>query len=304
MQSGAAMEMQQVRYFLSLAQHLNFTRAAEECNISQPALTRAVQALEAELGGELIRRERRSSHLTDLGRRMLPFLQQCYEGAMGAKALARTVTSEDLAPLSIAVSHTIPIDLIMQPLAEVFRCIPGLQLNLLHGLGRDIPELLREGGADMGVAGPIGSSADRLDVWPLYEEGFVAFAPANHPLAAEAEVSLAQLKSLPVFTQLGCENRDELVAWLRSGEIAEERLHVVTTQDQIRSALQARLGVAIVPESLPRPDGVVSRPLAGFTARRRVSAYTITGRMRPPTVNLLLNLLRVEGDLRFDPGRP
>ncbi|MCL2385115.1 MAG: LysR family transcriptional regulator, partial [Alphaproteobacteria bacterium] len=50
------MEMQQVRYFLAVAQTLNFTRAAEQCNVSQPALTRAIKALEEELGGELVRR--------------------------------------------------------------------------------------------------------------------------------------------------------------------------------------------------------------------------------------------------------
>jgi DNA-binding transcriptional LysR family regulator len=48
------MEMQQVRYFVALAQTLNFTRAAEECNVTQPALTRAIKQLEFELGGDLI----------------------------------------------------------------------------------------------------------------------------------------------------------------------------------------------------------------------------------------------------------
>ena len=78
------MEMQQIRYFIKLAQTLNFTRAAEECNVTQPALTRAIRALEGELGGDLIRREMRNSHLTELGRRMLPLLQQCYDAANSA----------------------------------------------------------------------------------------------------------------------------------------------------------------------------------------------------------------------------
>ena len=64
------MEIQQIRYFLTLARTLNFTRAAEECNVSQSALTRAIQALEAELGGELMRREHSKSHLTELGKRI------------------------------------------------------------------------------------------------------------------------------------------------------------------------------------------------------------------------------------------
>src|SRR5438552_2930921 len=59
-----AMKMHQVRYFLAVARTLNFTRAAEQCNVFQPALTRAIQQLEDELSGKLLRRERNLSHLT------------------------------------------------------------------------------------------------------------------------------------------------------------------------------------------------------------------------------------------------
>jgi DNA-binding transcriptional LysR family regulator len=55
------MEFYQIRYFLALARSLNFTRAAEHCNVTQPALTKAIQKLELELGGVLVHRER---HLT------------------------------------------------------------------------------------------------------------------------------------------------------------------------------------------------------------------------------------------------
>ena len=61
------MEMHQVRYFLAVAEELNFTRAAEKCNVSQPSLSRAIQMLEHEFGGALFRRERGRTHLTELG---------------------------------------------------------------------------------------------------------------------------------------------------------------------------------------------------------------------------------------------
>ena len=77
--------MHQVRYFLAVARTLNFTRAAEQCNVSQPALTRAIRQLEEELAGKLLRREGKLSHLTDLGERMVPLMQQCYESALAAK---------------------------------------------------------------------------------------------------------------------------------------------------------------------------------------------------------------------------
>ena len=60
---GTTMEMHQVRYFLAVARVLNFTRAADECNVTQPSLTRAIKQLEAELGGDLFRRERPAAEL-------------------------------------------------------------------------------------------------------------------------------------------------------------------------------------------------------------------------------------------------
>ena len=82
------MEMHQVRYFLAVARTLNFTRAAEECHVAQPSLTRAIKLLEGELGGDLFRRERPRAMLTPLGERMYPLLKQCYDSAQSARALA------------------------------------------------------------------------------------------------------------------------------------------------------------------------------------------------------------------------
>src|SRR5258708_5908456 len=73
---GAIMEVHEIRYFLALAETLNFTRAADRCNVSQPALTRAIQHLEDKLGGPLVHRERGNTHLTELGRIMHPHFQE------------------------------------------------------------------------------------------------------------------------------------------------------------------------------------------------------------------------------------
>ena len=78
--------MHQVRYFLAVADTLNFTRAAEQCHVSQPALTRAIQQLENELGGLLLRRERKLTHLTDFGRLIEPHLRQvCADAETASK---------------------------------------------------------------------------------------------------------------------------------------------------------------------------------------------------------------------------
>src|SRR5882757_645624 len=123
------MEMHHVRYFLAVARLLNFTRAAEECNVAQPSLTRAIKQLEEEFGHELFRRERNLSHLTDFGRRMTPFLQQCYASAVAAKTLASSLKKGSVAPLSLAISRSISLSLIISHLTELSRAFDGLELR-------------------------------------------------------------------------------------------------------------------------------------------------------------------------------
>jgi DNA-binding transcriptional LysR family regulator len=83
------MEMRQVRYFLALSRTLNFTRAADICDVSRPALIRAIQTLEEEFGQQLVRRNGDCAHPTELGRQMLPSLQRCYDSAVAATATAK-----------------------------------------------------------------------------------------------------------------------------------------------------------------------------------------------------------------------
>src|SRR4029079_18585121 len=90
------MDMHHIRYFLAVCETLNFTRAAEKCNVTQPALSRAIQQLEEEVGGLLFRRERSLTHLTDLGGLLKPRLQQVIDEVDGVKKdIKRFLTLED-----------------------------------------------------------------------------------------------------------------------------------------------------------------------------------------------------------------
>ena len=127
------MEMHQVRYFLAVSRALNFTRAAEECHVAQPSLTRAIKQLEGELGSELFRRERNFTHMTEFGQRMLPHLQQCYDSAATAKDLATTLKTGGVAPVSIALSTAIELTLLVPHLTELARAFEALELRLIRG---------------------------------------------------------------------------------------------------------------------------------------------------------------------------
>src|SRR3954469_25195671 len=128
------MEMHQVRYFLAVADTLNFTRAAEQCHVPHPALTRAIQQLEEELGGLLLRRERKLTHLTDFGRLIEPHLRQLFADAEAARSTARKFLSMEQAQIRLGVMCTIGPARFMGFLAGFQTAHPGCELTLIKGL--------------------------------------------------------------------------------------------------------------------------------------------------------------------------
>jgi len=288
------MEMQQVRYFLALASTLNFTRAAEQSNVSQPALTRAIKNLEDELGGELVRREGRLSHLTELGQRMLPLLQQCYEGAASAKALARSVAAGDVTSLAIGVSRTIGVELLMACLSELYGAFPALQLNIRRGSAAEIVELLKAGDVELAVAGPLGADWDRLDAWPLFTEGFELVIGHTHALAARNDdtVDGEMIRGERFLMQVGSELAEQQIARLNASGVPVANAHEVETDRDMAALLEANLGIAVAPASAPRSGNLRRLKLPSLDLERTVSVYAVAGRRRPPEATTLLNLLR------------
>ena len=137
------MEMHQVRYFLATVGELNFTKAAEKCNVSQPSLTRAIKQLEGEFGGDLFRRERPQAQLTELGQRMYPLLKQCYESALGAKSLTSSLKSGEIGTLKLALSRTIDLRLLTSHLSELSRLFSRRDVKLLRGTASEMSSFSR-----------------------------------------------------------------------------------------------------------------------------------------------------------------
>lgn len=288
------MEMQQVRYFLAVAKTLNFTRAAEQCHVTQPALTRAIKQLEEELGGELIRREGRLSHLTDLGTRMLPLLTQCHESALNAKALAAKVRSGDVATLAVGVSATLDVSLLLVALAEMQRAFPGLQLVIRRGNGAQIAEWLKNGEIELAFGGPLGETWDRLDCWPMFTEAFDLVVANDHLLASvndiDLQVELISKERLLLHTAL---DGSELAASsLESAGINVGEAHRVSCNRDLEQLMVAKFGMAILPASSFRSPNLTHMSYPGLDLRRTVAVYSIAGRARSREAAALLSLVR------------
>ncbi len=286
------MEMHQVRYFLALSETLNFTHAAERCNVTQPALTRAIRSLEIELGGELIRRERTLSHLTELGGRMLPLMRQCYDSAIAVRTVAQSFKTGESASLSMAVSRSIAMALLAPMLRELQRVFPGLRLELRRCSPAELAEALKSGAADLAVAGPIEESWSRLTSYLLYEAPFDLFVNRRHRLAELAQATPADLAGEILLTAAECEMADALDRRMRELGAPDLGAHRVGAQDDALALLEANLGIAILPVEAVRSASLKRVPLADLDLARKVSAYCVAGRHRTPCCATLLNMLR------------
>lgn len=286
------MEMHQVRYFLAAARTLNFTRAAEECNVAQPSLTRAIKLLEDELGGDLFRREHKLSHLTDLGERMLPLLQQCYDAAQGVKQLAHQIRRGEIASLRLALSHTIDITMLIPALGELTRAFPGLELRFLRGTGPEVAEFLKKGDADLAVSGDLGVTWDRLDTWVLYTEEFALLANDDHALAGANAIDVEALGDHRLLTRPYCEHFDQIAGCMKQRGILFDRAHSIGSERDMLALLEAGIGVAIAPRTISLPKGVQRIALRGLPTMRTVSLHAVAGRQRDPAATALMKLLR------------
>lgn len=184
------MEMYQVRYFLSVARTLNFTRAANECGVAQPSLSRAIKQLEAELGGELFRRERPQAILTELGNRMLPILTRCFESANNAKKLAAAVRNGELCALRIALSHSIDFGLLAPHLGEINRTFDRLTLLLRRGTKEETSEFLNSGDAEVALAATDDAEAQASESFLLFNEEYLFRCSRAHRMAGRAILAL------------------------------------------------------------------------------------------------------------------
>jgi DNA-binding transcriptional LysR family regulator len=293
------MEMHQVRYFLATVSELNFTKAAEKCNVTQPSLTRAIKQLEDELGGDLFRRERPQAQLTELGRRLYPLLKQCYESALGARSLASAIKHGEIGTLKLALSHTINLQLLTAHLQELTGLFGRLDLTLMRGTAPELVELLKSGEAELAVAADLGEAWDRLDRWGLFSEDFALMLNANHRLAARDMVGVDDLRQERWLRRTHCEHFEQLATLVRGHSLDIDCGHQLNCEQDLTALLEADLGVAFVPKSVAPAPALRQVPVTGVEFKRTVYVYGVAGRERTPAAGAILRKLRAADWSRY-----
>lgn len=286
------MEMQQVRYFLALSRELNFTRAAESCHVTQPALTRAIQALEAEWGGRLFHRERNQTHLSELGRMMLPYMQSIQAQADAARMRAKSAGRMKNVELKLCAMCTLSPSLLADFIVGFQRANAGVDLNVTDGAAKAILHQLSAGEREVGILGHPDEIDDRYHALPLFRERFVAVLPTQHRLANQREVRITDLQGEPYVNRINCEMGDYARQEFAKHGVSVRVVFRSERDDWVLGMIRSGMGWGFFPESCTFPTDVAVRPLVDPEFTRTVSLVTVRGRPHSPAVGALVKAAR------------
>ena len=286
------MELQQIRYFLAVQRNGSFSRAADECEVSQPALTQAVKKLEDEVGGELFHREGKRLVLTALGRLIQPALEQAVVGAQSARSLAENFKLLRQAPLRLGLQTTIGPTRIASFLSVFHRRQPGVEITVEDGPPAALLDKLERGELDFALLSGAQPLAEAFRSEKLYAEPYVVVLPAGHALGRLAQIRLADVDGEAYVDRLSCEMREAVMALSRESGVNLYATFRSEREDWVEAMVQAGLGFAFMPAYSIRSRDLHQRPLVDPPVQRDVLAVDVRGRARPPAARRVLEELK------------
>jgi DNA-binding transcriptional LysR family regulator len=259
------MTLAQLRALIAVAEHGGFTAAADHTGMSQPAVSRAIAALEHELGAPLFVRHRDGIVLTEAGRRAVDRAREALRHFDLIRADVAAAAGEITGELRLASLPSATGTLIARLLRAFTDRYPQVNVRLFEGVDDDIRAWLHRGAAEVGV---VTLPAPGLDTVPLSTHDMVAVLPAGHPLAEQPVVHLVDLAGRPfILTTAGC--RPLIMTAARKSNVGLDIAFEASGPAAILEMVAAGLGISIVPTlGLPADLGaVVTRPLEPKTTR-------------------------------------
>jgi DNA-binding transcriptional LysR family regulator len=186
------LELRHLRYFIAVAEELNFSRAAQRMHMAQPPLSAAIRQLERDLGVDLFVRTTREVALTDAGRAFLDGARRTLADADRAAEDAKRAAAGELGRLRIAYSWSMRFET-LPALGRAFRAgHPGVELQAQEMWNARMPPAFARGSIDVGLS-LCPEIAAELELAPIRKERLVALLPEAHPLAREDAIPLAAL---------------------------------------------------------------------------------------------------------------
>jgi DNA-binding transcriptional LysR family regulator len=247
------MELRHLRYFVAVAEELNFSRAAERMYVAQGAVSEQVRKLERELGVRLLDRTPRSVSLTDAGTVLLPEARRVLHQADVAQLAARTARDRTMSRLRIGYMPAALPAIVPRALQRVAAAMPLVEANLEPGSRLELIEAVRNEWLDAAVVSPQAPIAG-LRMTALADQQAVAALPVSDERAITSEIRLEQLAPERIVVLPREANRplyDGIVAGCHAAGLSPTLVELPGADlEQALLAVASGAGIALLPESV------------------------------------------------------
>jgi DNA-binding transcriptional LysR family regulator len=274
------MELRHLRYFVALAEELNFTRAAARVGIGQPPLSQQIRDLEREIGAALFRRLPHGAELTIVGQAFLPAARAALDQVELAVRTARRASRGDTGRLRLGFTGSAAFRKEVPTAVRDFReKFPGVELFLEEGPTTWLLDRLGTGNLDTAFVRPGQVEPAGIRLVDLGDERMMAALPAFHPLAKRKSIPVAALseEALVLFPREAGPGLFEEIARACRAAGFEPKLGPIAPEiTSIANFVAAGVGVSIVPESVTcvRLPGVRYVPMTGQSPVARLCLAT------------------------------
>ncbi|WP_005035447.1 LysR family transcriptional regulator [Holophaga foetida] len=270
------MELRHLRYFVAVAETENYTQAARQLRIAQPALSQRMKDLEAELGLTLFVPKGRGIRLTPAGRYYLAEVRQMLERLATASDAARQIQRGEVGSLRLATLETLSL---VEPLPKLLQELrtrhPGLHLKLVGMHYQAQNEALRNGSIDVGIVDHHPTQDMEVSALPILDIPILAMLPAQHPLADRPSLKLEDLEGLDFIWPEAEASTSYWTIFRKAFEgrtwrprVVQEASSFATTASLVSAGFGCALGIAVPPNTILK--GIVQIPIEDIDLRLKV----------------------------------
>src|SRR5690625_2165720 len=232
------LETRHLQYFKAVAEHLNFTRAAESLNMSQPPLSHQIKQLEEYLDVELFDRTNRTVKLTEAGKYFYEVTVQTLNKMDNYIDTVRKIDKGVVGNLRIGFGGSVVYDILPKIIQHIHTSFPKLQLNVKQLTTAQQIQALNNGEIDIGFLVPP-TQDPSIDVMTIRKEEFIVCLPKHHPLANQTEpLKIASFKNDNVIMTpypTGTGYYDSVISLCKTGGFSPNIIQTAQEQQTIVS---------------------------------------------------------------------
>lgn len=243
---GNDMDVRDLQVFLSVATHLNYTRAGEELNLSQPSVSVRIRQLETELGVTLFEQLGKKVALTDAGNLLVPHARRVMAAVQDARHAIDELQGLESGSLRIGASTTPGMYLIPQTVARFKARHPKIELHLRIRDTREVEEAVIRNEFDFGFVGGHLTTKE-VSALPWLTDELLLVVPPHHRFAGKKTVKKQDLESARfILREQGSATRATIIDHLKESEINVETVMEMENPESVKQAVLSGLGIAFI----------------------------------------------------------